>query len=268
MISGGFESWTGWAVSNVTDVMNTGYDNQYSVVSGSGAAGSSTYGVSFVVGESSMRNDLGLNGSVTFESIMVNNTLVAHHIIENGNMFSKKFGGETGDDPDYFILTIKGRTGGQLTADSINFYLADYRFADNSQDYIIDQWTKIDVSQFGSEEELVFSMSGSDTGQFGLNTPTYFCADNITLKVSSSVKNLGEEIDFSVFPNPTTDILTFDWEKDQGEIRIVDTQGRILKSRILNRGQNTIDVSFLKKDSYFLFLKTEEGYLSERFMKQ
>jgi len=268
MVSGDFESWTGWSVSNTTDVTDTSYDNQYSSISGGGADGSSSYGVSFVVGESSMRNDVISTGSSTFESIMVNNTVVTHHIIKEGNNFSKKFGGETGDDPDYFILTIKGRSGGELTADSINFYLADYRFTDNSKDYIIKDWKEIDVSQFNSEDELVFTMSGSDVGMFGLNTPTYFCVDNITLKILTSTENLSDKIDLTVFPNPTTEFINFDWHEGEGELQIVNLQGSMLQNQTLQEGKNSVNVSDLPEGVYSLKLKTEEGFLAKQFVKQ
>ena len=268
MISGGFESWTGWSISNTTNLTDSTYANQYSVVNGVGAGGSSTYGVSFVAGESSMRNEVISTGSSTFESIMVNNTLLTHGIIERGNMFSKKFGGETGDDPDYFLLTIKGRSGGDLTTDSINFYLADYRFADNSEDYIITDWTKVDVSQFNSEDELVFTMSGSDVGMFGLNTPTYFCVDNITLMISSSTENLEDEIDLTVFPNPTTDFVNFDWNEGEGTAQIVNLQGSVLRNQVLQQGQNSINVSVLPEGIYTLKLETAEGFLAKQFVKQ
>lgn len=268
MISGGFESWTGWSISNTTDVIDPSYDNQYSAISGGGADGSSTYGVSFVAGESSMRNELVTTSSSSFESIMVNNTTLTHAIMKEGNQFSKKFGGETGDDPDFFILTIKGRSGGQMASDSINFYLADYRFVDNSQDYIVTDWTMIDVSQFNSEDELVFTMSGSDIGMFGLNTPTYFCVDNITLKISTSTENLEDEIDLTVFPNPTTDFVSFDWNNGEGDAQIVNLQGSILKNQTLQQGQNSVDVSILPEGIYILKLKTEEGFLAKQFVKQ
>ena len=61
----------------------------------------------------------------------------------------------------------------------VDFYLADYRYADSSQDYIISAWEYIDLSSLGSVDELSFSLSSSDNGSFGMNTPNYFAIDNI-----------------------------------------------------------------------------------------
>ena len=62
---------------------------------------------------------------------------------------------------------------------SVDFYLADYRYADSSQDYIVNAWEYIDLSSLGSVDELSFSLSSSDNGSFGMNTPNYFAIDNI-----------------------------------------------------------------------------------------
>ena len=60
----------------------------------------------------------------------------------------------------------------------MNFYLADYRFTDNSQDYIVDDWRFVDFSALGIVDEIRFSMTSSDNNQYGPLTPTYFAMDN------------------------------------------------------------------------------------------
>ena len=41
------------------------------------------------------------------------------------------------------------------------------------------EWTRYDLSDFGFVKGLVIELSSSDTGQWGMNTPAYFCLDNI-----------------------------------------------------------------------------------------
>jgi hypothetical protein len=60
----------------------------------------------------------------------------------------------------------------------VEFYLADFRFADNSQDYILDSWGFVDLSALGTVDFLEFDLSSSDNGAFGMNTPGYFALDN------------------------------------------------------------------------------------------
>jgi len=64
--------------------------------------------------------------------------------------------------------------------DSVNFYLADYRFADNDSDYIVNSWKYVDLSTLGGVDTYEFDLSSSDTGAFGMNTPAYFCMDQFS----------------------------------------------------------------------------------------
>ena len=93
---------------------------------------------------------------------------------------AKKFGGASGDDADFFKLTITGFNGAAETG-SVDFYLADYRFGDNSLDYIVSNWTYVDLSSLGTVNSLKFSLASSDSGTFGINTPAYFAMDNLSV---------------------------------------------------------------------------------------
>ena len=54
-----------------------------------------------------------------------------------------------------------------------------FRFVDNAQDYIVDDWTWVDLTGLGPIVGLEFTMSSSDVGEFGMNTPSYFAMDNV-----------------------------------------------------------------------------------------
>jgi hypothetical protein len=101
--------------------------------------------------------------------------------MRNGDAFAKKFGGVTGDDPDWFKLTIIGLDGVGAQIGSVEFYLADFRFADNGQDYIVEDWTFVDLSSLGAVRGLDFALESSDTAFGFLNTPSYFALDDIAV---------------------------------------------------------------------------------------
>ena len=61
----------------------------------------------------------------------------------------------------------------------MDFYLADYRFADNGLDYIVDDWSWVDLTSLGAVDKLQFGLSSTDNGFFGMNTPAYFAMDNM-----------------------------------------------------------------------------------------
>ncbi len=180
----GFGSWTGFAVSNHTDTTTAGFGNQYSAYAGSGAGGSANYGIGYhATYEESTIIKLGaLTGLAGKGASFTNTTYTALDML-NGGGFGKKFGGADGNDADWFKLTITGYSGGIATGNMIDFYLADYRFADNSQDYIVSDWTVVDFSPLGSADELRISLSSSDNGDFGMNTPSYFAIDNVLAAV-------------------------------------------------------------------------------------
>ncbi len=81
----------------------------------------------------------------------------------NGNRFAKKFGGASGTDPDWFLLTITGKNTDGIVVGSVDLYLADYRDPDPNNHYILNQWTWVDLSSFGNNvKTLEFGMQSSD----------------------------------------------------------------------------------------------------------
>lgn len=165
--------------SNMTDTVTASYLNAFSSSNGSGYNGSANYAVAFVGGNTKIKLTGAASGKLVEGAYLTNNTY-AYKSMKDGDSFSKKFGGTSGNDTDYFRLIIKGWLNGAAVANEVEFYLADFRFADNSQDYIIRDWTWVNLLPLGNVDSLQFFVESSDTGQFGINTPTYFCLDNFT----------------------------------------------------------------------------------------
>lgn len=169
--------WEGFAYSNKTDITTPGYTNDLSAYTASG--GGNTYAVAFV-GYSTVPT-ITYDGIVNMagQGASITNTTYGYLAMLNGEAPAGKFGGETGSDEDWFKLTITGYLAGDAGA-SIDFYLADFRFADNGEDYIINDWTYVDFSSLGLVDELRFTLSSSDNHPtYGMNTPAYFAIDNL-----------------------------------------------------------------------------------------
>jgi hypothetical protein len=182
-----FGSWSGFAISNKTDSNIGGWDNQYSAFTPGGQGGSSQYAIGYYATyEDSTHLLFPALTSMVNKGAFFTNTAYAGISMRDGDSFAKKFGGASGNDADWFKLTITGYAGG-LPTGSVDFYLADYRFADNSQDYIVDQWTHVDFTTLGTVDQLRFSMSSTDNGTFGMNTPAYFAMDSITVPEPSAL---------------------------------------------------------------------------------
>ncbi|MBP9186904.1 MAG: DUF4465 domain-containing protein [Bacteroidia bacterium] len=175
---GGF--WSGgWAYSNIKNDTNGTYSNLYAAYANQGANNSANYAVAQ---QGSILRIKGADAGETVNGLYVTNGTYPALTIKNGDSFSKKFGGVNGTDPDFFVLIVKGWKSGTLVNDSVSFYLADYRSNDPALDYIIKDWTWVDLSILGGVDSLQFMLNSSDAGQFGINTPTFFCVDNIITK--------------------------------------------------------------------------------------
>ncbi|MBU2490613.1 MAG: DUF4465 domain-containing protein [Proteobacteria bacterium] len=170
-----WDSWEGFAYSNLTDNLTPGYGNQYAAASDSGAGGSATFAVSYVGWAGPPTVVLPTEQAVT--GAWFNNTAYAYWTMKDGNAFAKKFGGATGMDPDWFLLTVTGKNAAGEIIGTLEVYLADFRFADNTRDYIVKDWSWVDLSSLGAVKSLEFGLTSSDTGDWGMNTPAYFAMD-------------------------------------------------------------------------------------------
>lgn len=201
-----YSYWSGFSYSRVNAGNVSGFMNQYASKPGTGSGGSEHYAVVY--------NGFSGDAVVTFgaqvqlSSIDISNTAYTYFSMRDGDQFAKKFGGSSGNDADFFKLEIQGFRNNAATG-SVDFYLADYRFENNSQDYIVDQWTRVNLADLGAIDSLKFALSSTDNGQFGMNTPAYFAMDRI---------------EFSAVPEP-------------GSIAMVGTValGWLLRRRIKNR---------------------------------
>ncbi|MFW5893957.1 MAG: DUF4465 domain-containing protein [Verrucomicrobiota bacterium] len=169
-----YDYWSGWAYSRDTDTVTSGLANQYSAITGTGARGSTNYGIS------NADTAITFGGALDFtgRGFDVTNTTYAHNSMRDGDFFAKQFGGASGDDADFFRLSVEGFLSGSSTG-TVDFYLADYRFSNNADDYIVDSWEFVDLTSLGVVDELTFDLSSSDVGDLGMNTPDYFAIDNI-----------------------------------------------------------------------------------------
>jgi hypothetical protein len=184
-----WKSWSGFAVSNTTDTFTQDFTNEYSSVTGKGINGTSNYAVCFGSGTVIPEKKQSLTG------FYVTNSTYAYNTILKGGAFSKKFGGVSGNDKDWFRIKITNYDKG-IQGDEILFYLADYQNDDNSKDYIVKNWEWIDLSKFASTDSLKITFEGSDVGQFGLNTPAYVIIDDFNAVPPTSI-NMMPGLSFS-----------------------------------------------------------------------
>jgi hypothetical protein len=256
-------SWSGFAASNHTDVKTPGWENQYSAITGQGVAGTPTYAVVYPTPVSTI-----LFKDTIVSGLYVTNSTYAYHSMKNGDAFSKKFGGETGNDEDYLILTIEGFNTENQSSGKIEFFLADFMYSINSNDYILDTWEWVNLSKLGRISKLEFSLRSSDNGNWGMNTPGYFCIDNLNHEVLTSSPNI-QQIQASVYPNPFSDHITISGIKANARVVISDVAGRIV-NEFVNVSNNLVinGLANLKSGVYFLEITEGKNRFTTKLMKK
>lgn len=179
---GGF--WNGFSYSNVINTTTPGFMNQYASFApagpGAGAGGSQNYAVAY----SGSHAFFNLPSNTLLSSVSLANTTYAALSMQTGDSFAKKFGGATGNDPDFFRVSLNGFDGLNGTGNaigSVTVNLADFTFANNSQDFILSNWLTVDLTSIASSRSVALSFASSDVGAFGINTPTYVALDNLTI---------------------------------------------------------------------------------------
>jgi len=265
--------WSGFAYSDKTDTVTTGLPNQFAAIAGKGYNNSSTYAVSSVLADwisyKPIPNIIKLNPAKTINGFYVTNNTYAYFSMLNGDSYAKKFGGTTGNDPDWFMLKIQGYHSGIIT-DSVYFYLADYRFVNNSLDYIVKDWKWCDLSSLGTIDSLAFTLYSSDTGAYGMNTPSYFCMDNFN--GNAPTNNISqfkvEQLTMNTFPNPCLDNLNVIInESTSGKLSLIDITGNEIKSIEDFKGGN-INLSTLQSGIYFITYTTSKGMFIKKISKR
>ena len=217
--SGGFQfknnynaewfSWSGFAASTSTNTVTKGWSNQFSSIAGSGAQNTHSYAVGFDFGDM----DVECSPQI-IDGFYATNNAYTYWSIKEGDAYAKKFGGADGTDPDWLLLTIEGFDSLQNSTGTVDFYLADFRFTDDSKDYILKTWKYVDLSSLGEVSKLHFSLSSSDNGAWGMNSPAYFCLDELNYRdqapiVINPVADIGySENPIRVFSVPVEHIFT------------------------------------------------------------
>lgn len=252
---GGFTAWDGFAYSNRINDTTQDFSNMYSCYAGQIPVGSTIFGVSYnpmnYIDYSIIPTEVSFSVPAIPVSMLVTNSAYAALTVKNGDMFCKPFGGGSGDDPDWFRLDIIGYND-TIVTDTVHFYLADYRFSNNTEDYIVKEWASVDLSALGQVTKIAFVTSSSDTGSYGMNTPAFFCFDDLNCTFLNTVN---ENIYFAqkLYPNPTTGIVNSLVTLSEAEV--FSTEG---KRVYYKKGEiSSIDLTGLTSGIYYIKMKSE-----------
>ncbi|MBI9064296.1 MAG: DUF4465 domain-containing protein [Marinilabiliaceae bacterium] len=237
--------WSRFAYSNET---STVFDpanyltTQFRSAAGKGAKNTETYGVVYAFGDApevSLSNTT--QGEVLIGCYLTNNCWAVHSM-ENGDATA----GEPFTQNDWYKVSISGYDkDGSLTGTK-DVYLADYRSANPDDHYIQKEWKWVDLSELGAVQKLIFHVDGSRTGDQGLNSPGYFCIDELngTKEVSTDIHPV-TEASVSLYPNPTNGPLTIDLSglMDAQLIEVFSTNGKLIMQQTVTHQLEELDLS-------------------------
>lgn len=258
----GYPAWSGFAISNKVDTITAGYMNQYSAIAGKGYNNSSNYAVGYSYSVVILKNQAAGKQAKGFW--VTNNTYAYLNMKSGDSTFAKKFGGVSGNDTDWFKLTITNSKNNK----TVDFYLADFQYKDNSKDYIIKDWTWVDLTSLGNADSLTFMFSSTDTGKYGMNTPAYFCMDNfITADNYTSLQNIKISKEIFVYPCPANEVLYTSESLNGKRVSIYDMQGNKVYNN-LSASNNNIDITSLAQGMYLLQILDGTEVLQTKFVKQ
>ncbi|MBN2374361.1 DUF4465 domain-containing protein [bacterium] len=169
--------WEGFSYSNMTDTSISGVDAQYNAITGEGAEGSSNYAVGYFSSFGVVLPTIIFSEEKTVTGAYFTNCNYTYYSMLNGDAFAKRF-----ENGDWLKLTVKGLDVQGNVTGTVDFLLAE-------DTNIIDSWVWLNLSSLGVIKGIEFTMSSSDSGQWGMNTPAYFCMDNLTISTPSDKKD-------------------------------------------------------------------------------
>lgn len=156
---------TGGVVTNITGTDFKDFKDAYKSAKGGAYAGKNYlvwYNDSFDPGTIALKTPAVVPG------MYVTNNVYAYSSMTKGDDIA---GDPFGKD-DYFTLIVHGWLNDKEVNNQVSVKLAEGT-------NIVKDWIYVDLSSLGQIDEISFTMEGSRTGDYGLNTPTYFCIDNL-----------------------------------------------------------------------------------------
>lgn len=163
--------WYGCAYTNSKSNSYNSLSDQNHSVTGGGYQGSDNFAVCYYTGAwgtppiiTALNSELG----TALTGCYITNSAYAYNAMSVGDGFARAFA-----QGDWLKVTFTADNG-----KTVDYYLGDYRSEDVTKNYILNQWDWVDLSPLGQVKTVTLSMSGSDMGAYGLNTPAYVCLDD------------------------------------------------------------------------------------------
>lgn len=257
---GAFNTWWGFTASNSTDntrpsdTMKYQYSNMAKggiVLNDDGTVKTDANGMPVVsadvpymvayanTGFAKHPADMAFVDGKTYEpvGVYVNLASYPYYCVEEGDGFARAF-----HNGDKFILTVHGIAPDE-SEKTIDVEMASYT---NGNLTINRGWKYVDLSPLGPVNQIYFGMKSTDVGEWGDNTPSYFCLDKLTVK---TVDNSGIGNVSSASSTISYDRFTHQVNIGEADFAIVyDTLGQ----RVMTSDRSSFSISSLSPGVYIV----------------
>lgn len=247
---------SGFEISNATDETFIDYSTPLAVQPLEGANGTAHYAVAFVLIDF-MGDDptATIPVAATFENIPEDYTLDHFYVTNQTIAYNYMTSGYNSNNEYYMDLVIRAYNEEDFI-DSVVVSLGDFR---DGNDFVMEDWTLVDVSHLEGITSLTFDLESNDAGEWGINTPMYFGLDEITF-VEVEEDDNGISVDeitqnaLRIYPNPAKDVIYF--SETVENFSLINSIGQVV---ITTEQTKQINVSELATGVYYMLFTMQNG---------
>ena len=240
----------GWAFSNLKYTTEEPSDFSKHLYASKPGKGSEASGKVYAVGTegSYILNSDPLEQSVA--GCYISNSTYAYNSMRLGDNFAKKF-----DSNDSFALKVDYYlTGSKVGTQKV--WLADFRAESTDDHFILDSWQWV-AFQFSNADSIAFHFESSDMGDWGINTPKYFCLDAIQLVSGAELNKSIAPLTVSIYPNPFDEFLRIEIKEEIQDIQLMDLSGKLQPIYLVDN--KILNTSMISSGAYILNVFTKNG---------
>ena len=168
------------------------------------------YIVAFAMGMMGPRPaDITFNTDKLYEpvGVYVNLNSYTYYSLECGDSFARAF-----TNGDKFTLTVHG-VAADDSEKTVETTLGSYSNGDLT---LSRGWKYVDLTSLGAVNELYFTLDSTDSGDYGMNTPAYFCLDKLMVREaadnSSAIDNIIADNDCDIHYDRVSHTITLQKE--------------------------------------------------------
>ena len=240
----------GWALSNLKYTTEETSDFSKHLYASKPGKGSEESGNVYAVGTdgSYIQNKDPLNQSIA--GCYISNSTYAYNSMKLGDNFAKKF-----ESNDSFALIVDFYLSGKEVG-SQKVWLADYRSASADDHFILDPWQWV-TFQYANADSIVFLFESSDMGDWGINTPKYFCLDEVQLVSGAEIEESLDPLNIGVYPIPFKEFIQIDTKEEIENIQLLDLSGKAQPISLENNKR--LKTSMIPSGAYILTVLTKDG---------